>query len=155
MLYFIQVCSSLLVSPKWIESLFDENTTRYSPLDFRLTAASQFRILALMCWFTKVAMNDVTGTFLQGQLVSTSLLPRKTFEIHAQSLIDRLAAAIEVSVRTDRAAQVTMMIITQNRIHSALHTNEFHISVPGSNIYEQVKNYYPLYENASYSKVSI
>ena len=38
-----QICSSDFTSQAWISSLFNQNKTNYYPLDFRLSASSQFQ----------------------------------------------------------------------------------------------------------------
>lgn len=145
----------MLVSTKWIESLFNENTVRLSPLDFRLTATSQFRLLALMCSFTNITINDLTNAFLQQQLVDAHMISRTSFQTQAGSLLSKLDAILDLSVRGFRAAQVVMIIVNENRIHSVFHTNAFHLSAPGSNTYTILENYYPIYDNASFNTVSI
>ncbi|CAF4591258.1 unnamed protein product, partial [Rotaria sp. Silwood2] len=44
-----------------------------------------------------------------------------------------------------------MRIISQSRLYSALHTNAFQSSVPGSNEYNTVPNFYPLHENVTFN----
>ena len=145
----------MLVSNTWIESLFSEDATRLSPLDIRLTAAAQFRLLALMCNFTQTTIGDAINVFLQEEIVNAHVIARPSFEIQTESLFSELNSRLDWSLRSQRVVQIVMFLVKQNNIHTAVNTNAFHLSVPGSNIYQSIDNYYPLNDNASFTQVSI
>lgn len=108
-----------------------------------------------MCWLTNTTINDLTKSFLHQQLVDAYMIPRTTFQSQTASLLSKLDAVLDMSIKAARAAEVMMLMINRNRIHSAVHTNGFHMSAPGSNTYRSVENYYPKSDNTSFNTVSI
>jgi hypothetical protein len=142
------------VSPKWIFSLFHSDTARLTPLDFRLTAAAQFRLLSATCSLAGEGLALATEVFLGGQLNNVRIMSRKTLNNTLHGIVIKFKALIEVALLSNRAPQFIMAAIKIARISSAVHTNTFQISVPGSNEYETVDNFYPLHENVSFTNVS-
>ena len=142
------------MSSKWIDSLFTSNTSRLTPLDFRLTAAAQFRLLKAMCSMTTDGVNFLEKNTLIYALVSGKTMSRQSIDSQLNTAVAKLNALIEMSLLSSRAPQLIMLIIKQARINSALHTDAFHFSVPGSDQYEAVSNFYPRHDNASYNNVS-
>ena len=61
----------------------------------------------------------------------------------------------EITVTTSSfSSELIQYMIRLSDIYSALNTNVFQMSVPGTDQYEFVSNFYPLYDNASFINVS-
>lgn len=151
---FEKICSSDFVSSKWIQSLFDDQTARFTPLDFRATAAAQFRMLAATCKFMLSVVNETIGSFLFDQLVGTWLIPMDLFVIQAKTLIDKLYTQLEVALASSRPISFFASFLAVIGIESAMHTNAFRLLKPGTNQTQIIVNYYPLRDNASFNNVS-
>jgi hypothetical protein len=142
------------VSSKWIDSLFNSDTSRLTPLDFRLTAAAQFRLLKAMCAITTRGVNFLRKTSLEYLLVNGKTISRQSVTAQMEITIRRFNALVEMLLLSSRAPQLIIVAIRQARINSAVHTDAFHLSVPGSDHYEAISNFYPRYDNVSYNNVS-
>ena len=142
------------MSSKWIDSLFNSNTSRLTPLDFRLTAASQFRLLKAMCSITADGVNFLRKTSLGYSLISGKTMSRLTLNTQMDAVVEIFNGFVQTSLLSSRAPQLIMTTIKQSVINSAVNTDAFHLSVPGSDQYEVVNNFYPRYDNASYNNVS-
>lgn len=142
------------MSSKWIDSLFNSDTSRLTPLDFRLTAAAQFRLLKAMCSLTTDGVKFFREYSLGDSVTNAKTISRLSLNSQKDALIARINALVQMSLLSSRAPQFVMIIITQSRITSAVHTDAFHLNMPGSDQYEAVGNFYPRYDNASYNNVS-
>jgi hypothetical protein len=134
--------------------LFDEETPRYTPLDFRLTASAQFRLLATLCSILIKSVDTLQVNFLAGQLVSTQVMSQASFYSQANVLLEKFNVQFSFWLTSTHAAELLMLMIRVSVINSVVHTNAFQMSTPGSNQYQIVNNFYPLNDNASFSKVS-
>ena len=149
-----QVCSSDLISAQWIASLFNPDTAHFTPLDFRLTAALQFRLLSLVCWLSHQTITDQHDEFFKGQLITGRVLSPGSFADETDALIKKFFASMDMAVPANTATQLVMLVLSQSRIDSALDTDAFQSSVPGSNDYRRTTNFYPKYDNATFVNVS-
>ena len=149
------VCSSALVSSKWIGSLFTVDTARMTPLDFRLTAAAFFRLLAVHCSVSAADVADARSAFLSKQLVSKQVISPRELAIQAEVLLRNFNENLAHGSTSTTVAELTMLAIRRSRVDSAVHTNAFVLSVHGSDVYRVVRNYYPVNENSTFSNVSI
>lgn len=149
-----QLCSSAFVSDEWIASLFNENILQLTPLDFRLSAASQFRMLADMCLLSALSITTFQSGFAVEQLVSARLLSYPSFDEQVKALVNKFHALMNTRVTPQFGVEIFMRIIGTARVYSALHTNGFITSIPGSNEYSIIDAFYPLRDDANYSSVS-
>lgn len=149
-----QICSSAFISEEWIASLFNENTLKLTPLDFRLSAAAQFRTLAYICAFSATSITNYQIEFAMEQLVSARVLPQASFEEQVNVLVTKFHALMYTRVIPKFGVELIMRVIDQARIYSALHTNGFTTSIPGSNEYPVIDGFYPLRDDVNYTTVS-
>lgn len=143
------------MSSEWIESLFSPEVVRMTPLDFRVTAAAQFRMLAMACSVSVLSINNLQTVFKQEQLVSTRVLSPTSLADQAQALNDKFTAMMETKVTPVQGMIILQFIISQNEGHSALHTNSFVTNIPGSQTFQSIPNFYPKNDNFTNSTVSI
>ena len=148
-----QVCSSELVSSKWIASLFSSDTVRLTPLDFRLTAAAQFRLLAIFCWISQQTITDNYYEFIKGQFASARVLSPNSFSEEADALINKFYKTMEVGLTAVTATRLVTFVLTQSQLYSAINTDAFQLSVAGSNQYQTINNFYPNRDNVTFITV--
>jgi hypothetical protein len=135
--------------------LLNSETSYITPLDFRLTAAAQFRLLASYCHISKLMIDETQVDFLNGKLVSSHMLSKDSFEKRIQTIVNKFYATLAMSIEPADAAQLTRLTLTQSHIQSAVHTDALTLAVPGSNQYTVVPNFYPLDDSASFTDVSL
>ncbi|CAF1354313.1 unnamed protein product [Rotaria sordida] len=135
-----QVCSSPFIRRKWISSLYLYNATSYNILDFRTFGFSHYRSLRLLCLLARQAINDNYHAFNSTNLVELLTFSRAQFNDLADVLISNFQKNLLANEK--RTAKVTSLMIAQNRLLSALRTNYYTHSVPGSQSY---KTYNALY----------
>ncbi|UJR19114.1 hypothetical protein I4U23_022245 [Adineta vaga] len=139
------VCSSTLVQPEWIESLFRTyNRTRYyHPLDFRLIASSQFEFIALLCRTASSAINDTLyGEFGSTLMISAQLSTHVAFEIETSAIVEQFL--VNTAATLLRTHRLLFKMLEQNSIVSALRTNYFTTMVPGSADFITYWTIYPM-----------
>jgi uncharacterized membrane protein len=142
------------VSPEWIASLFSAETSRFTPLDFRLTAVAFFRLLSMQCSVQATSVDFVLTQSLAEQLVSTQVLSPKSLNIQAVTFLEKFQTQVIKAFASNRAGIIAMLMVSVSGIYSAVHTNAFQLSIPGSNQYQVINNFYPRHENASFLNVS-
>lgn len=142
------------MSDQWVKSLFSVETAHLTPLDFRYTAAAQFRFVVVACNFSNVSITNRQNKFAQDQLVSTRILSPTSFNDNVGALSKQFFALMDMDVSPSFSTELFATVIVQGAIHSAFNTEAFTTSVPGSNQYNITMNFYPLYDNANYTNVS-
>ena len=142
------------MSSKWINSLFNSDTSHLTPLDFRLTAAAQFRLLKAMCSLAEEGVDFFQKVTLGGSVASGTTMSRRFLNSQINTLFAKFNASVQASLLSSRAPLFIMVVIMQSLISSAVHTDAFHFSKIGSNQYEIINNFYPLHDNSSYNNVS-
>lgn len=135
--------------------MVNTETTHITPLDFRLTAAAQFRLLAAICDVTGQIVHETANEFLYGKLVNATVLSRADFIIQADVIINKFYAALDMAIKPSYSSYLVMLLFDQSSIQSAIHTDGFTSTVPGSNEYTIVSNFYPRHDNASFNNVSL
>ncbi|CAF0902204.1 unnamed protein product [Adineta steineri] len=91
-----EICSSDFVSQKWIDMLFNDQTSTRYVLDFRATASQQFQVLRELCKFSQTAINnDIQGLY-DDQLISAYLL--------SESLLQAEMVSFTTTFRTSSVA---------------------------------------------------
>lgn len=137
---FHHVCSSPFVRQKWIDSLFMPNATSHNILDFRTFAYAQFSALALLCRTAQQAVSDAQQTFASTQLVTSHVLPRRQFSTIVDVVVTNFQRNVIANER--RTAALISLGIAENRVLSALRTNYYIQSVPGSRAYRTFNGEY-------------
>ncbi|CAF1470926.1 unnamed protein product [Adineta steineri] len=84
-----EICSSVFVSQKWIDMLFNDQTSMRYVLDFRATATNQFQVLRELCKFSQTTINNDIQAFYDDVIISAYLLmtTTQTWKQRAQTLI--------------------------------------------------------------------
>jgi hypothetical protein len=134
--------------------LFNKETAFLTPLDFRLTAAAQFRLLSTMCSLSSNSIIKVQSGFFTEQLVNPRAASLTSFSDQANALTKKFYASLDTQLTGSHGAQLFMTTIDTSAFFSALYTNQFETSVPGSGVYHAVPNGYPLYDNVTFNSVS-
>ncbi|CAF1036853.1 unnamed protein product [Rotaria sp. Silwood1] len=130
---FHQVCSSPFIRKKWISSLYLFNATSHNILDFRTFAFSQYRSLRLLCLLARQAINDTYRTFNSSHFINRYAFSRVQFNEMVSVLADNHQRNILTNEK--QTVRILSMITAQNRLLSALRTNYYIQSVPGSKTY--------------------
>ena len=135
-----QVCSSEFISQAWISSLFFLDANQFHPLDFRISASSQFQVLELLCRTTSTTISNTLIEFGMQKLFSTQALSRATFDAQVEALVQSLQKTTTANVlRTDRLLALN---IVYNSIQSSLRTNYYVTSKPSSGFFATYTGYY-------------
>lgn len=142
------------MSSEWISSLFNEGTERYTPLDFRLTAAAQFRYLSILCSVLIQSVESLKGEFLASNLISTRVLSQISLNAQVNGIFQKFNTQFSFWMTSTRGPEIIILIIRQLSVYSTVYTNGFQILVPGSNQSQTVNGFYPLHDNASFNKVT-
>jgi hypothetical protein len=130
---FHEVCSSEFISDKWISSLFFLNATSHNILDYRTFAFSQYRSLSLLCNISQQSVKDTHHRFSSTNLITRHVLSRIQFDEISSVLFNNLQQNFLTNEK--RTGHVISMITAQNRLISALRTNYYIESIPGSKRY--------------------
>ena len=138
----------------WISSLFNINTARFTPLDFRLTAAAQFRLLSLICWISQQTINDNRNAFLKQQFINARVLSPISLADEANVLFEKFFTTMKLLLTADISVKIGIAILIQGRIYSAIPTEVFLLGIPESNQYERINNFYPVHSNITFDNVS-
>ena len=135
--------------------MFKKETAFLTPLDFRLTAAAQFRLLSTMCSLSRSSIIKAQSGFSTKQLANPRASSLTSFSDQANALIKKFYATMNMQVTGTHGAQLFMTTIDTSAFYSALYTNQFETSVPGSGVYHAVPNGYPLHDNVTFNSVSV
>lgn len=149
------MCSSELISLKWIVSLLNSGTARLTPLDFRLTAAAQFRLLAMFCQISQQTITDNYHEFIKAPFISAQVLSLNSFSEEANALINRFYKTMELGLTAAAATQLITFALGQSQLYPAIHTDTFDLAVPGSNQFQTISNFYPNHDNVTFTAVSL
>lgn len=125
-----------------------------SPLDFRLTATIQFRLLRALCSVMKQILEGARAVFLSGRFINEQALTLAAFDNQADILINQFQVFKTKTFEPFEATEHAMIAIRQTRLHSALHTNSFHGINPDPYYFYEQNNFYPRYDNATFDNVS-
>ncbi|CAF3224735.1 unnamed protein product [Rotaria sp. Silwood2] len=136
-----QVCSSDFVTEEWFSSLFNINTTSYYPLDFRLMAFAQFQVLSILCRTSRQVVKNALKEFLVTAIVSPNAWSRDILNIYLDLSIEQLQKNTLVNFLS--YYHFVSSLFEEYRFISALRTNFYTSSVPGSNISETFSAIYP------------
>ncbi|CAF2706845.1 unnamed protein product [Rotaria sp. Silwood2] len=138
---FHQVCSSNFINEEWFSSLFNTITSSYYPLEFRLMASAQFQILSLLCRISRQIVFDALTEFYTTLLISTRALTRSAFNNYTITLFQQFNTTTITNHRVYNS--FISSIIEEHRFISALRTNFYTRSIPGSDKYETFPAIYP------------
>jgi hypothetical protein len=130
---FHQVCSSPFIGHQWISSLFLLNATSHNILDYRTFAFAQYRSLGLLCDISRRLVKDFHRTFNFTRLLTRHALSRIQFHEISSVLLNNFQR--NLLTNANRTVNVMSMITAQNQLISALRTNYYIESKPGSRKY--------------------
>ncbi|CAF4138479.1 unnamed protein product, partial [Rotaria sordida] len=136
-----QVCSSDFVSEEWFSSLFNVNTSNYYPLDFRLMASAQFQVLSILCRISRQAVRDAIKEFTKTTMLSPNGLSRDVFNSYVGASIEQFQKDTLENFRSFN--HFVSSLVEEHHFISALRTNFYTRSVPGSNISVTFSAIYP------------
>ena len=129
-------------------------TSRLTPLDFRLTAAAQFRLLGMLCSLIKVTMEDLQAEFLAGQLVTERAISFTSLNDQAKVFIEKFETFKLMTFPPVEASALVMLITRMGPLHSALHTNKIRLVTPDPYYVFESDAFYPRNDYAIFSAVS-
>lgn len=78
---FHSICSSEFITNKWINGLFYENASRYTPSDIRSILSAQLQLLASFCSIAQQTVYDEIQKFESTQFISTQAIFNASFQI--------------------------------------------------------------------------
>ncbi|CAF4779101.1 unnamed protein product [Rotaria sp. Silwood1] len=116
-----QICSSDFISEQWIHALYIPDASRYSAIDFRTTASSQFEVLKTLCALARENIFDALFNLNDTQLFSSNLLPEKQICTQTNISSDRILR--DTRIRFNNALKLIELSTQSNVISSALNTN--------------------------------
>ncbi|CAF0948424.1 unnamed protein product [Adineta steineri] len=102
--------------------------SRFSPLDFRLMAMSQFQILASLCQTATWTISNDLNQFLAQQMVTSQAVSREVFEAQVVALIEQMQTTTVANMQY--IDQLVSQIIAGSQIMSALNNNRYLIQNP-------------------------
>ncbi|CAF2946098.1 unnamed protein product [Rotaria sp. Silwood2] len=138
---FHQVCSSDFVSEEWFSSVFNANTSNYYPLDFRLMASAQFQVLSVLCRTSRQAVIDAVHGFAATTILSPNAMSRDVLNSYVGTSIEQFQKNTLDSFGS--YYHFVSSFIEEHRFISALRTNFYTRSVPGTNISVTFSAIYP------------
>jgi len=143
---FHEVCSSVFVRQTWISSLFLLNATSHNILDYRAFAFSHFRALNLLCRTARQAVRDAHRTFNFTNLITGETFSREQFNEVSSVLFNNFQQDLLTNKR--KLLDLLSIMTSENNLISALRTNRYYTSEPGSREYFTYNGVY-LYPNQS------
>jgi hypothetical protein len=152
--FLLKICSSDLLSEKWITSLYNPEVIKMTPLDFRLTASSVFRLIASQCRFFKESVSILRDVVSSERLVSSHALSEAAFNGQIKAIHDKFIAHMFAASISSNFGKLAMVGMRLGGFPSAIGTNSFLMSLPGSNKYKFLNNIYPIHENVTSINVS-
>ncbi|UJR12006.1 hypothetical protein I4U23_016184 [Adineta vaga] len=106
-----QVCSSDLVSDRWIEYLHDAFTSRSNSLteDFRDNGGDQFKLLSIFCRQSQQIITDSLRLFFQTKYFTSQIISQQSFQIQINSSFqDWKSTTIKTFLTTIQLFQATI-----------------------------------------------
>lgn len=119
---FHQVCSSDIISDRWIKAInFGSNTTYFSTFDFRTEGSAVFQSLATFCQLSKDYTDQSIDTFSKDLFISQEVLRESAFKLQTNVIIQQFQSSAHIEFATQ--LDLVRKIATANRFLSALQTN--------------------------------
>lgn len=128
-----EVCSSSFVKTRWISSLFFPNATSHDILDYRTYGFAHYRSLKLFCRIARLTIRDHQRRFSSNYFTNRYTLSRKQFNEIALVLFNNFQGNLLTNER--QTAKLISMMTSRNLLFSALRTNYYIQSQPGSKSY--------------------
>ena len=142
-----------MISTEWIESLFDLEYSTYSPLDFRVTAAAQFRLVAHSCAKQMKQVKEMQEYLLAKRIVTPQSLSVTSLKNQVDAFFEKLIITMLYSYGASAAHDYLSGILSIATLASGLRTNALQIIRPNSNQSMIISNFYPRYDNATFEQV--
>lgn len=128
-----EVCSSPFVTTRWISSLFLPNATSHNILDFRTYGFAHYRSLKLFCRIARQTIRDNQRRFSSNYFTNRYVLSRNQFNEISSVLFHNFQKNLLTNEK--QTARLISMMTARNRLISALRTNYYIQSKPGSRNY--------------------
>jgi hypothetical protein len=125
-----------------------------TPLDFRLIAGPVFRLIAVHCVYIEESIEHLPAWFQLESLVSGYALSTVAFHTRVDEITSRFFNQAITGSISSKASDYVALLLRVNGLASAVHTNAFQMTVPGSDQYRLVNNFYPMHDNAMFDNVS-
>ena len=126
-----------------------------TPLDYRLSAATQFRLLSSMCSSMREVIERLHDAFLTQQIVTRFALSPATFEQEVEALLDKFARFRDMALPPSLSTYVAIITSRLGGSHSTWNFFTYHQMIQGSDIYLEQNTLYPRRDNVSYQGVSL
>ena len=130
---FHEVCSSPFVKTRWISSLFLPNATSHNILDFRTYGFAHYRSLKLFCRIARQTVHDNQRRFSSNYLTNRYVFSRNRFNEISSVLFNNFQRNLLTNEK--QTVRLISMMTARNRLISALRTNSYIQSKPGSRNY--------------------
>ncbi|CAF0952240.1 unnamed protein product [Adineta steineri] len=121
MVSFHPVCSSIFVSREWIEGFYLPAANAYLLDDFRVTAFSQFELLAALCSISNDTVSKALLDIQNNQLVTVELLEEEDIQSQVEAMVKLAQTTAYVQVTS--FLQLVQMMYRSNTLVSAFGTN--------------------------------
>ncbi|CAF3403303.1 unnamed protein product, partial [Rotaria sp. Silwood2] len=112
-------------------------------------ASAQFQVLSVLCRIVRNVVFDAVNEFSETIFVSPGALPRTVFDTYTATLVDQFNKTTLENFRTHN--RFISSIVDEHLFISALRTNFYTRSVPGSNNYVTFSGIYPQNVNLTQS----
>ena len=119
---FHPVCSSDLVSDRWIRAIFPgENISKFFQGDFRTIGSAQFQALAGLCRLSKENVQVILDSLYATSLISSQLLSENVFKSEVTAIIEQFQLTMHTTFRLQ--LQLINRMIFGNQLLSGLRSS--------------------------------
>ncbi|CAF1318620.1 unnamed protein product [Adineta ricciae] len=132
---FHQVCSSDFVSQRWIDFIFQVDSTTIYPIDVRTSLSAMWQIIRNLCQHSAATMTDTLKQFSKSALISPLLLTEDFIEAKIQSALHSLLEMISSDIV--QSIFIVNKMAHANQLITALSTN----SIPITKEYQPTQSF--------------
>ena len=119
------ICSSIFVSPAWIDLLFSPQIGYYFQLDFRSSASGQFQILSSLCSFANEVIQDAIDDQLSDTFLTTQILSRPSLDVQSVAQSQFWQTSTKNTFR--RLLDLVRSTTYSNNLQPAMQTSKIHL----------------------------
>ncbi|CAF1496550.1 unnamed protein product [Adineta ricciae] len=123
---FHQVCSSDFISQRWIDFIFQVDSTTIYPIDIRTSLSAMWQIIRNLCQRSAATMIDTLKQFNESALINPILLTEDFLETKIQSALHSLLEMISSDLV--QSILVVNKMAHANQLMTALSTNSIPIT---------------------------
>ncbi|CAF0824548.1 unnamed protein product [Adineta ricciae] len=114
-----QLCTSDLISDRWIKYIDDTHSATQLPIDYRFVGSTYFKLLSIVCRLANETITNALDIFLQSQFISSQVISEELFENQMNSLIEDWKATTLNTFKS--TIQLIRQSIDGNQLISADH----------------------------------